>query len=186
MNQLHTYVELTPEFVARLGDLCEVPYKPDAISSACIQNGWELVPPEVWETEGDAFLRVQITDDGPPMIALWGAESIAGLPLTVIFQDDVTVEISEATWDEFDSLFFAARRLCERQFGRPNRDGTYASNWRPHQFHFAFFQRQCSTLAILQHHEGDGHLGNDASLDIRIISMVAEQIPLPLKTNLIF
>lgn len=186
MSQLHTYIELTRDLVDRLAKLCDVPYELDAISSVCLQNGWELVPLEEWETDGDPFLRVQIANDGPQMIAVWGAESIAGLPLAVVFQDDVTVDIAESTWGEFDSLFFAARSLCERHLAPATRNGTYHSDWQCHEFHFALFQCRHSTLAILQHHEGDGHLGNDASLDVRIIPMAAECVPVPLETDLIF
>ena len=186
MAQLHDYVVLTFELAARVASLCDTPYEPNAISSMCIENRWKLIPLEDWEAGGDPFLRIQIADPGPPMIAMWGAECMAGLPLTVVFQDDVTVDISKLTWDSYDSRFYTAKALCEAQFGPPIESGTYASDWRPHLFHYAFFRRQHSTLALLQHHEGDGHLGNDASLDIRIIPMAAALIRLPLKTNLIF
>ena len=128
MSQIRTRIELSRELASRFAALGDTPYAPETISTVCRQNGWKQLPPEDCESDGDSLLRIQIPD-GPPIVALWGAESIAGLPLCVVFQDDVTVPISDATWEAFDSLFIDAKRLCERQFGPPTKDGKYESDW---------------------------------------------------------
>lgn len=186
MAQIHDNLTLSTIVASRIGRLADIPFQPDSLALVCAMNDWVVIPPEEWATGSAPFLQIQVDDAEQPMIAIWGDECAAGLPLSVVFIDDVSEDILPATWALFDSRFLAAKTKCEAVFGVPSKAGRYESKLHSHWFHFAFFQRQNSTIALLQHHEGDGHLGNDASLDIRIIPCTADKISLPLSTNLLF
>ena len=125
MPQLQATIELTPELIAGLAALGDSPYDVDSFSRIAQSLGWSLVPLEDWETGGDPFLSVNVGVDYPNLIALWGAENLAGIPLAVMFDDDATVEgISDATISAFQLCF------CCRQASIGRRTGSLANN--PH------------------------------------------------------
>ncbi|MAG92581.1 MAG: hypothetical protein CMJ48_02345 [Planctomycetaceae bacterium] len=186
MSQVLTMTAVTSDLVSGLAAVCDVPFEFESVSAIAKQNGWKLIPPEDWETAGDPFLRIQMDAEHPSLLALWGAETLAGVPLAVIYQDDVTVGLTDETIAAFETQFNDAKRTCDAKLGPPTIAGTYTSDHQPFPLNFALYQRRHSTFALLQHDEGDGHLGNDASLDIRIVPGSADRIELPLETNLIF
>lgn len=186
MSQLLTTTDLSVALISGVAKLCDTPFTLEAVSAACEDNGWEILPLEDWEEceRGDAFLRVKTPHSGWPLIAIWGDETIAGIPLAVIYEDDVTSGITEVTISEYNMIFENAKQAILTELESVSREGTYESDWHPFPLHFALFERKHSTLAVLQHDEGDGHLGNVASVDIRILP--TSGIDLPLNTNLIF
>ena len=187
MSQLQATIELTPDLIAAFAALADAPYDVESFSRIAQSHGWSLVPPEDWETRGDPFLRVNVGVDYPNLIALWGAENLAGIPLAVLFDDDATVDVvSDTAISAFNSAFAAAKQLLDAELGISHATRTYDSQHQPFPLSFAHYQRAKSTIALIQHDEGDGHLGNSASLDIRIIPVTSDRIELPLKTNLIF
>ena len=187
MSQLQATIELTPELIAGIAALADTPYDVDSFSAVVQSLGWSLITPEDWETGGDAFLRINCGVDYPNLIALWGAENLAGIPLAVVFEDDVTIDgLSETAISAFNTTFADAKQLLDMELGVSQAPGIYKSDRQPFSHSFAYYQRTYSTIALLQHDEGDGHLVNSASLDIRIIPMPIDRIELPLQTDLIF
>lgn len=186
MAQIHDNLTLSEIIVLQIGRLADIPFQPDSVAAVCATNDWIVIPPEEWATGGAPFLQIKVDDIKQPMLAIWGDECSAGLPLSVVFIDEVSEDISPATWELFDSRFYDAKTECEVAFGISSKTGEYESKLHSHRFQFAFFQRRYSTVVLLQHHEGDGHLGNEASLDIRIIPSPVDKISLPLSTNILF
>jgi hypothetical protein len=185
MGDLIDLGELTRELFLGVSSLCDVPYELAAISAASQHIGWQIIPPEDWEIDAEnPFLRIYIRSDLPYLLALWGSESIAGIPLTVVeYAND---GIAADTITSFHARFHDSKRMCDDVLGPAAVDGEYQSDFQSCSLHYAFYSRKYSTFALIQHHEGDGHVGNVASLDIRIIPLPANSIILPLETNMIF
>ena len=166
--------------------LCDIPFEFDSILEKCLANGWLQLSSDDF-VQDLSYVQFAVADDAN-ITFLWDSELVGAIPLSTIFIDDVTLDplIDESTWRKFDSTFLSAKKLCEAQLGTSKNSQLYFSDRHDRDFHYALFERHYSTLAVMQHIEGDGHLGHDASLDIRIIPMAADQIQFPLRTNLIF
>ena len=186
MSQLLTMIDLTSDLVLQLATLADVPFAVASFTAAAKTHNWHLIPPEDWGTDDDPFLRIEVMRKCNPLIALWGKGQLAAIPVAVIFEDDVALELTDSTIDAFNSRFADCKRLCDTHLGGAVASGTYESQIQPFPLSFAYYPREHSTFLLLQHEEGDGHLGNSASLDIRIIPGHFDRIELPLKTNLIF
>ena len=147
MSQLQATIELTPDLIAGFAALADAPYDVDSFSRIAQSHGWSLVPPEDWETGGDPFLRVNVGVDYPNLIALWGAENLAGIPLAVLFDDDATVDVvSDTAISAFNSAFAAAKQLLDAELGISHATRTYDSEHQPFPLSFAHYQRAKSQL----------------------------------------
>jgi hypothetical protein len=74
--------------------------------------------------------------------------------------------------------------MCQRLSKDP-RAGTYHYADHEIDYNYATWDYQSATLMLVQHHEGDGHLGHEASLDIRLRPKTAS-IEFPLVTSMLF
>lgn len=187
MSKLVHKANLTGDILRGMIGLCNVPYEIADIERASAEHGWESLPLEDWEDAFEPILRIRV-DVESTLIALWGAERLAGLPLAVVFEDDVSKDLSHdsATVSELHSRFEICKRTCGEVIGIPAREGEYTSEYQPFSLRYALYRCEYSTMALMEHHEGDGHLGNAASLDLRITPQPPEAITFPLETNLIF
>jgi hypothetical protein len=91
------------------------------------------------------------------------------------------LESATAYDDAFNHLL---RIMCHRLFPNPT-TGDYRFAEHEIDYSFATWDYGLATLVLVQHHEGDGHLGHEASLDIRLRPRSAS-MQFPLVTNILF
>lgn len=171
-----------------LRELADQPFELGAFESFFRERGLRLRKDEY----GEVF-RVSLLEPNELIIA-FASEAMASLPIKVFSEECDASHLTVSNEQEFQDAFEKLAALAETHLDAPNAQGQYESriikspafDAKNRLHRYALWLGSVSWLAVLQHHEGDGHLGNLASLDIRVFPRGAEQQPdFPLKTNVI-
>ena len=88
---------------------------------------------------------------------------------------------------EFDEAFRSTLASVEPHLQCAAITGRYHCQRDDHEYKYAYWQFPDAFMTLVQHFEGDGHAGNDSSLDIRLVPRFgAARLTFPLKTNILF
>lgn len=148
-----------------------------------IEIGWH-VGRETWYP--DTYFEIEFTDIERRLVALYemGQHEIGiGLyALTNPYEpDEYIIESIAAYHDAFDRI----HDVMQRRLSKLPKAGVYHCAGQKIDYHYATWEYQSAALLLIQHHEGDGHAGHEASLDIRL-RPTTTPIEFPLKTNMLF
>lgn len=147
-----------------------------------LQIGWT---PIVEPHSADSLLEVKFDNVGRWLWSCYGGarfEMGTGLYAIGPDSDDDYYLASDAA---FHDAFAESLSVMKSTVGLPVNIGQYTFN--NYRFQYAVWDFENTHLMLVQHYEGDGHAGHDASLDLRLWESTADNpITFPLQTNMLF
>ncbi len=158
----------------------------DAQVLAWIQDaGWE-VDKEGWHyEEGPDFVFVAYASEAHYRLVVVGQERVAAFALCVLAQNESNPEPGcVSSWEGLRAVYDQARTILIEAWGVADSAGDYVDPYMKVVLRYTVWRRRGGWLVLVEHNEGDGHLGNDATADVRFIAR--EDAPsFPLETNVI-
>jgi hypothetical protein len=145
--------------------------------------GWQVVR-ESWYL--DTCFEIEFADIQRRLVALYEAgQQEIGIGLYALTNPyephQYILESVAAYHDAFNRIL----RVMRQRLSQDPRVGTYHYADHEIDYHYATWDYQSVSLMLVQHHEGDGHLGHEASLDIRLRPQTPSS-DFPLATNMLF
>jgi hypothetical protein len=176
-----------PDFIPQLYGLTQVAYEVALLKTACQSYGWQVAIPEWVEPDDESVIEVHSPFWPAPLVALFGEQQMAGLFLFALIDEfDQEDDYSGRGQEWFNARFDDAYTEIKTVLGEPNDLGHYSGTFDHSIFSYAVWTGRFSDLVLVQHEEGDGNFGHDATIDIRIIPHDRPPLIFPLQTNLIF
>ena len=176
-----------PDFILQLYGLTQIPYEVSLFKTACQSYGWQVAIPEWVEPDDESIIEVHSPLWPVPLVALFSEEQMAGLFLfALIGEFDQEDDYSGRGPEWFNARFADAHTEIKAVLGEPSDLGQYSGTFDHSIFSYAVWAGGFSDLVLVQHEEGDGNFGHDATIDIRIIPHDGSSLVFPLQTNLIF
>lgn len=146
------------------------------------QAGWQLTR-EDWYP--DTCFEITFAEVGRRLVAVYdpGQQEI-GIGLFAITTPHDPHEYLLKSVADYHSAFAEIQSAIQTHLSGDFHTGSYTYPNDRCEYKFATWDYDNATLMLVQHHEGDGHLGHEASLDIRI--RPSTNTDFPLTTNMLF
>ncbi|MDY0171064.1 MAG: hypothetical protein RBS80_31280 [Thermoguttaceae bacterium] len=115
------------------------------------------------------------------------SETALGLGLYALGPPVRTGDFSIGSKSDFDRAFERTLEIIRPSFRGTPSVGTYGGKFDDLIYHYAYWCFPETYVTLVQHFEGDGHCGHEASLDLRIIPRLgSDNLAFPLRTNILF
>jgi hypothetical protein len=149
--------------------------------------GWRIVR-ESWYP--DTCFEIHFPDVQRRLVALYddGHQEI-GIGLYALANPRESHEYILESIADFHGAFHRMLAVMQRRLAASPSTGAYHYSDHEIDYNYATWDYHGATLILVQHHEGDGHLAHEASLDIRVrpgISTQPAYARFPLVTNMLF
>lgn len=165
--------------------LATLPFEDVSVLTWIQDAGWEIDKDGWHYEEGTDFVFVAHASEARYRLVVVNEERMAAFALSVLALDDSNPEPGCVTsWDALRLVYDEARTVLVEVWGAPDRAGEYPHPYESVVLRYTIWHRRKGWFVLLEHDEGDGHLGNDATADVRFIAR--DDAPsFPLETNLI-
>ena len=165
--------------------LAMLPFERTMHEEFCIDVGWPVCR-EDWYPE--TCFEVRFEEIGRRLVAVYDdSEFGVGIGLYVVGEEHSFDERCLSSLAEFDEAFRSTLASVEPHLQCAAITGCYHCQRDDHEYKYAYWQFPDAFMTLVQHFEGDGHAGNDSSLDIRLVPRFgAARLTFPLKTNILF
>ena len=169
--------------------LATAPFEPDPLAAAAMELGWSFEDlSEYASTPSGRLLEGRHPSMPQPLRISFDRETVVVAPLCALTQplDLSRPEVEVTTHAAFHEVFHRARLAFLRELGDPVQEGQYTLPPAPGTFSYCVWRGDRSALVLVEHHEGDAHVGHDASVELRLYPLGGLPLRFPLETDILF
>lgn len=175
-----------PELLGVLERLASTPFTASALRALAPSIPWPIDEDLSDLVAADEKLCLWFRPRPPlALLLLVGEERTAGFALGALTEDPDEPGFHFSTWREYHECFDSSLAILSRSLGAPAEQGSAVSPDSEEAHRHALWKGSHSWIILVEHHEGDGHFGHDATVDVRIVPG-SERPTLPLRTNVLF
>lgn len=181
---------IEPRVLRRMVDaiqrLAKTPFDESSIRSTVDAQGW-TIDMEGWTHRTGRDFEFSIRDpEAPQRIVVVEREKMIAVALRALMLGERSPgEGCITSFAEMREGFDQSLSFLRGSWGEPDWIGRYASPHLEAELAYSGWRWPGGVALLLEHDEGDGHLGNDATLDLRFLAGRSSLPDFPLETDVL-